>query len=72
MGSEPGSPLVLEDKAPEPPGWMIYRLSTSPHKQETRSLDTIQATSLLSRKFWCKWRFVKNAEIRTNPEKSQV
>ena len=33
----------LEDKTPF---WRIYRLSTY-HKQETRGLDTIQATSFL-------------------------
>ena len=56
MGSGPGSP------------WMFnFRDSPHPHKQETRGLDTIQttfflfllATTLLSRKFWGKGRFVK-------------
>ena len=45
MGSRPGAPLSLEDKAP----WMFnsggFIDSPHPHKQETRGLDTIQATS---------------------------
>ena len=44
-----GLPLVLEDKPPlKPPGCLILEdLQTLhiPHKQETRGLDTIQATS---------------------------
>ena len=50
MGSGPGSPFGLEDKAPpEPPGCLILEdlqtLHIHPHKQETRGLDTMQATS---------------------------
>ena len=79
MGSGPGSPFGLEsDKAPpEPPGCLIFGgFTDSPHplKQETRGLDTIQATSFFP--WWLlyfsgKGRFVKNPEIRKNPEKSQ-
>ena len=49
MGSELGSAFGLEDKSPpEPPGCLIFEdLQTLhiPHKQETRGLDTTQATS---------------------------
>ena len=48
MGSGPGSPFGLEDKAPST-SWMFdfggFTDSPHPHKQETRGLDTIQATS---------------------------
>ena len=52
MGRSPGSPFGLEDKAPPPPprtSWMFnfggFTDSPHPDKQETRDLDTIQATS---------------------------
>ena len=81
MGSWPGSPFGLEDKPPWT-SWMFnfggFTDSPHPNKRETRGLDTIQAasffplvaTSLLSRRFWGKWSFVKTTEIRKNPEKS--
>ena len=51
MGSGPGSPFGVEDKAPWT-SWMInfggFTDSPHPHKQETRGLDTIQTTSLFS------------------------
>ena len=53
MGSGPGSPFGLEDKAPWT-SWMFifggFTDSPHPQKQETRGLDAIQATSLLSGK----------------------
>ena len=68
MGSGPGSPFALEDKAPWT-SWMFnfggFTDSPHPHKQDTRGLDTIKATSffpwwiLLSRTFWGKGRFIK-------------
>ena len=44
----PGSPFGLEDKGP----WnsCMFNCGGFTHKQETSGLDTIQATSLLSRK----------------------
>ena len=48
MGSGPGSPFGLEDKAPEPPRCLILEdLQTLhiPEKQETNGLDTKKATS---------------------------
>ena len=72
MGSSPGSPFGLEDKAPEPLGCFeifedFWGFIDSPHshKQETRCLDTIHscyfflslvATSLISRKIVGKGR----------------
>ena len=42
MDSGPGSPFGLEDKT----SWMFnFGGFTDSHKQETRGLDTIQATS---------------------------
>ena len=50
MGSRPGSPFGLDDKDPWT-SWMFnfWGFTDSPHpsKQETTSLDTMQATSLL-------------------------
>ena len=50
MGSGPGSPFGLEDKAPWA-SWMFncggFTDSPHLHKQEARGLDTIQATSFL-------------------------
>ena len=47
MDSGPGSPFGQEDKAPWT-SWMFNfgGFTDSPHLQETRGLDTIQATSL--------------------------
>ena len=60
MGSGPG----CRGQSPLNP-WMCgfggFTDSPHPHKQETRSLDTIQAISLLSRTFWGKGRFVKKS-----------
>ena len=74
MGSGPGSPFGLEDKAPWT-SWMFnfegFTDSPHPHRQETRGLDTTQVTAfipwwlyifLLSRKSWGKGRFVKTPE----------
>ena len=68
-GSMPGSPFVLEDKAPPPPPPKppAFTDSPHPHKQETGGLDTIQATSFfpwwlllfLQESFGGKGRFVK-------------
>ena len=48
MGSKPGSPFGLEDRACST-SWMFnfgrLKDSLDPYKQETRGLDTIQATS---------------------------
>ena len=71
MGCGPGSPVGVEDKAPWT-SWMFnfwgqFTYSPYPHKQETGHntgyffLSWV-ATSLLSRKFWGKGRFVKNQE----------
>ena len=84
MGSRPASPFGPMDKAPpEPPRCFILEDldSPHPHKQETRGLDTIQATSFFP--WWLLLFFQKkNAEanrdlskipeIRKNPKKSQV
>ena len=47
LGSGPGSPFGLEDKAP----WVFnsggFTDSPHPHKQETGGLDPIQATSFI-------------------------
>ena len=85
MGSGPGSPFgLLEDKAPEPPGCLIFGGFTDsphPHKQETGGLDTIQATVISflggyfsSFKKICRQRQIskKNPEIRKNLAKSQA
>ena len=71
----PGSPFGLEDKAPWT-SWMLnfgglYRLSTSPQTRNQRFghnkgyffLSSV-ATSLPSRKYRGKMRFVNNPEIR--------
>ena len=62
MGSGPGSPFGLEDKAPpEPPGCLILEDLQTPHipyKRETKRFEhntgyfflSLVATSLLSRK----------------------
>ena len=46
MGSRPGCPFGLEDKAPWT-SWMFnfWGFTDSPHPPQTRGLDTIQATS---------------------------
>ena len=76
-----GLPLVERIKPPEPPGCLILEgLQTPhPHKQETRGLDTTQATSffpwwlLLFFKNTLRQRVIcKNHEIRKNAEKSQA
>ena len=67
MGSGPRSPFGLEDKTPWAFKFGGFTESPHPHKQETRGLDTIQATSffslvatsLLSRNFLGKGWFVK-------------
>ena len=55
MGRWPESLYDLDDKAPpppsEPPGCLTLEDSPHPLQQETTGLDTIQATSLLLRKF---------------------
>ena len=62
MGSGPGSPFGLEDKAPlnllDVSFWRLYRLSTSLQTRNERFehntgyfLLSLVATSLLSRKF---------------------
>ena len=86
MGSRPGSPFGLEDKAPWT-SWMFnfggFTDSPHPHKQtKIWGLDTIQATSffpwlatsLLSRNLYRQREncIKKNQEIRKNPEKSQA
>ena len=77
MGIGPECPFDLEDKAPWT-SWMFnfggFTDSPHPRKQETRGLDTIQATSFVTwwlllfyqEMFWDKGRFVKNPEIRKN------
>ena len=79
MGTGPGSPFGLEDKAPWI-SWMFnfggFTDSPHPHRQETRGLDTIQFSirggyctfviSLLSRKFWAKGRLVKTKILKNN------
>ena len=43
----PGYPFTLEDKPPEPPGCLVLEDFIDPPQtknQETRGLDTIQAT----------------------------
>ena len=81
-GSRPGCPFALEDKSPWT-SWMFsfggYTDSPHHHKQETRGLDTIQATSffpwwllLFFQKHLGKGKFVKNPEIRKYPEKSHA
>ena len=82
MCSWPGSPFDLEDKAPEPPGGLILEdLQTLhiPNKQETRCLDTRQATSFFP--WWLRLFFQENTETKgvlykilksgKNPVKSQ-
>ena len=74
IGSGPGPPFGLEDKAPWTSRMFNFRgFTDSPHahQQETRSLDTIQVTSFRSKRFWGKEKKIKNPEIRKNPEKSQ-
>ena len=85
MGSRPGSPYGLEDKAP----WTSLMFncggftdSSHPHEQETRGLDIIQATSffpwwlllIISITFWKKREICikESPEIRKNPEKTQA
>ena len=70
MGSGPGSPFGLEDKAPWT-SWMFNfgGFTDSPHPHKPRGLDTIQTTSLLSRSIWGTGRFVKmlkSGNIRSN------
>ena len=79
MGSWPGSPFSLEDKAPpEPPGHLIVEDLQTLHittNKKNRGLDTIQASS-----FFPWWLllffqgeiFFLNPEILKNPEKSQA
>ena len=85
MGSGPGSPFGLEDKAPlnllDVKFWRIYTDSPHPHKQETRGVDTAQATSVFP---WWLLNYLSGQETVEakgdlvslksggNPEKSQV
>ena len=62
MGSRPGSPFALEDKA----SWMFnfwgFTDSPHPHKRETRGRDTIQATSFFP--WWLLLLFQDNSEAK--------
>ena len=62
MASEHGSPFGLEDKAPWTSCLIFEDLQTLriPHKQETRGLDTIQATSFFP--WWLLLFFEENVE----------
>ena len=76
MGRGPGNTL---GQGQSPLNFGGFTDSPHPHEQETRGLDTIQATSFLggcfsSFKKILRQReiFKKNPEIRKNPEKSQA
>ena len=77
MGSGPGSSFGLREQHPPPPpiSWMFtfgrFTDSYIPHKQETRGLDKIQATSFLGGYFFqdnfeAKGDLKKNHKIREN------
>ena len=63
----PGSPFGLDDKAPWT-SWMFnfggLTDSPHPHKQETRGLDTIQATSFFPR--WLLLFFQEHFEAKVD------
>ena len=73
MGSGPGSPFRLADKAPWT-SWMFnfggFTDSPHPHKQETRGLITIQATSFFP--WWLRLFFQENFEAKWDFEKSKA
>ena len=72
MGSRPGSPFGLEDKAPEPPGCLILDLQTL-HIPTNKKLEVWTQyrvpLSFLDGYFWGKWGFVKTPEIWEYPRK---
>ena len=71
MGSGPGSPFDLEDKAPpEPPGCLIWEELQTLHistKKKLEVLDTIQATSFFP--WWLLLFFQEDFEAKGDLQK---